>query len=321
MKQEKQSAKSSAKDVFSYLLMIIMLYVGVISFMAMLWQYINIHFPDPTFFYYSGATDIIRNSISSLLIVWPVLIFVTWLIGRDIRKEHGKKDVWIRKWLLYLTLFIASITIIVDLIQLVNSFLSGELTTRFLLKVLVVLVVAAAVFGYYIWDLRRDAVLPTKMTRLAAIGSSILILTAIVIGFFIVGSPSEQRVRRLDEQRVNDLGSLQSQIVNYWQQKGELPANLSLLHDPLYGYEAPVDPVTGEPYEYEAAGELDFILCATFDTDFDPTSMAYGYEYPRPVMMGGQGMNLWTHGVGRTCFDRHIDPQLYRQELPIPVKE
>ncbi|MBU1705678.1 hypothetical protein KKG19_03045 [Patescibacteria group bacterium] len=322
MKQEHSSAKSSAKDVFSYLLMIIMLYVGVISFIAVLWQYINVRLPDPLQFYYSGATEIIRTSISSLLIVWPVLIFVTWLIARDIRHEHDKRDVWIRKWLLYLTLFIASLTIIIDLINLTNSFLGGELTMRFALKVLVVLVVAAAVFSYYLWDLRRDPVKTTKVTRFAAAGSVLVILVAIVMGFFVVGSPSQQRARRMDEQRVSDLSSIQGQILNHWVQKGTLPADLEALKDPLYGYEAPLDPATNQPYELAVRGELNFTLCATFDTAYDPSAGATDrYYYESPVYpVGGKGMDIWTHDQGRTCFERTIDPLLYRQEEPLPVK-
>jgi uncharacterized membrane protein YpjA len=34
--------------------------------------------------------------------------------------------------------------------------LGGELTTRFILKVLVAAVIAGTVFGYYLRDLRRD---------------------------------------------------------------------------------------------------------------------------------------------------------------------
>ena len=79
----------------------------------MIWQYINVRFPDLLNGSY-GAYDIIRNSISSLVIVWPVLILFSWMIGKDLRAHPEKKELRVRKWLLYLTLFIASIVIIVD---------------------------------------------------------------------------------------------------------------------------------------------------------------------------------------------------------------
>ena len=43
-----------------------------------------------------------------------------------------------------------------DLVALIFHFLQGELTTRFLLKVAVVLVLAGTAFAYYLRDLRQD---------------------------------------------------------------------------------------------------------------------------------------------------------------------
>ena len=140
-------SKASPKDVFMHLLSIVTLYVSVVSFIALLFQYVNVLFPDQLNFYYTSALNTIRQSTASLVVVFPVYILVSWLLGRDFAREPGKREIKIRKWLLYLTLFIATITIIVDLVTLVYNFLSGELTVRFLLKVMAVLIVAAAVFG------------------------------------------------------------------------------------------------------------------------------------------------------------------------------
>ncbi len=311
-------SNKSPADVFSYLLMIIMLYVGVVSFVAMLWQYINISFPDilQGSYYYVGATDIIRNSISSLLIVWPILVLISWMIGKDLRANIEKKELRVRKWLLYLTLFVASLTIVIDLIQLINSFLNGELTTRFTLKVLVVLVVAVAVFGFYLWDLKRDPAVKSLVSKYAAIGSSALILISIIGGFFLIGSPATQRAIRLDQQRTNDLQTIQSQILNYWTQKAEIPKNLDTLKDPLFGYSAPVDPQTQQSYEYSVKGVYEFELCATFLKKSDTAGHAGKYPYPEMAMApyGGDNPanNIWNHEAGRVCFKRTIDPDFYK---------
>jgi len=314
---------SAAKDVFSYLLMIAMLYVGVISFVGLLWQYVEVKFPDALNFYYSGASGAIRGYISALLIVWPVMIFMTWLIGKDLRQDPHKKDSRIRKWLLYLTLFLASITIIVDLITLINSFLSGEITTRFVLKVLVVLVVAAAVFAYYLWELRRDPSKKTHVTRMAAIASAVVVLAAIVAGFFIIGSPAKQRAMRFDDQRVQDLQMIQSNIINHWTQKSKIPAQLSELTDSLSGFTPPLDPSTKQPYEYFVKGDLKFELCATFTYSSETNSLS---KYPAvPMRYGESFMDNWSHGGGRICFERTIDPELYRpvtEKMPpaVPIQ-
>ena len=66
-----------------------------------------------------------------------------------------KRNLRIRKWLIYFTLFAAALIIIGDLVALIFSLLGGELTVRFLLKVVTIFFVAGSVFYYYLWDLRR----------------------------------------------------------------------------------------------------------------------------------------------------------------------
>jgi hypothetical protein len=43
-----------------------------------------------------------------------------------------------------------------DMIVLVYNVLGGESSVRFLLKVLVAAVIAGSIFGYYLWDMRRE---------------------------------------------------------------------------------------------------------------------------------------------------------------------
>lgn len=312
MATKKPNAKSTPRDVFFYLLMIITLYAGVISFITLLWQYINVQFPDPLEFYYTGAVNLMRGAIATLVVVWPVFLFMSWMIKKDLLADKMKQHLWVRRWLLYLTLFIASITIIVDLVSLLNGFLGGELTTRFFLKVLVILIVAVAVFGFYMWELRRDAGKKTTVHMWSGAVSVALIVAWIVIGFFNVGSPQQQRRIRFDEQRVSDLQSIQYQIIDYWQAKDALPNELADLSDEISGYQAPTDPLTLEPYVYSGTSDLTFALCATFETDSQVTAVTRGVTSdPRyPV----KGQESWDHEAGQFCFTRTIDPDLYGRE-------
>jgi hypothetical protein len=66
----------------------------------------------------------------------------------------------VRRWLTYLTMFVAASILIGDVISLVYTVLGGELTVRFVLKVLTVGAIAGSVFGYYMWDLRGDEEAP-----------------------------------------------------------------------------------------------------------------------------------------------------------------
>jgi len=298
---------STAKDVFSHLLAIVTLFMGVISFIALYFQYINVKFPDALQFYYTGALDIIRNSMSVLIVAWPVFILVSWMIYKDLKNDPAKTNIGIRKWLLYLTLFVASITIIVDLITLVNYFLNGEITTRFILKVAVVLVVAAAVFGYYLWDLRREVIVKTVLARNVAIITAIVALGTVVLGFVFVGSPATQRLVRFDDQRINDLSNIQNETINYYSLKRVLPTNLSDLNNSISGFIVPVDPSTQAAYEYTIKSPLEFELCATFGTDTSTNQSAT----TSPIYYGGPYGQNWNHGIGHVCFLRTIDPALY----------
>lgn len=303
-----KEAGSSPKHVFMYLLLIGMLYVSIVSFITIIFQYINVLLPDPLNQYLIGIYDAIRFSSSVLIIAFPVYLLLSWLMEKEYKAVPETKDLKTRKWLVYLTLFIAAITIIIDLVQLVHGFYSGELTTSFVLKVLTVLMVAAAVFGYHLYDLQKN--ISGKVKKGIAGGVSAVILASLIAGFFIAGSPTHQRNVRFDQQRLTDLQGLQYQILDYWQKKQTLPSQLSELEDSISGYRAPLDPLTAAQYTYEKKGDLTFTLCANFGTELTQAD-----QLPSPyITYGKTGLNgneTWAHGIGQTCFDRTIDPELY----------
>lgn len=302
------TVKSSPRDVFLYLLAIVTLYIGAVSFGALLFQYVNYFFPDPLIDAYQNASGSVRWAIAALVIVFPVYVWISWFLNRDALRDPEKRELRIRRWLIYFTLFLAAIIIITDLVVLIYNFLGGELSGRFVLKVFAVLFIAATVFGYYLWDLRR----PTTATRDAAMRMFVWAVIAIVAvstigGFFLVGSPFAERMRRFDEQRIGDLQNIQWQIVSYWQRKEKLPASLEDLRDPLSGFMVPIDPNTGATYEYRALGGLKFELCATFEA----ANQGEGRPLAKPIGLEPVGLETWPHGIGRTCFERTIDPELY----------
>jgi hypothetical protein len=148
----------SAKEAFLYLVLFSTLYVSAYNLGRLLFKFIDRAFPDPAQVgEFAGYTShAIRWSVSSLMIAFPVFLYVSRLLGQALRREPMKRASRVRKWLTYLTLFIASGVLVGDLTTLVYNFLGGELGLRFLLKVLVVGVIAGAIFGYYLWDLRSD---------------------------------------------------------------------------------------------------------------------------------------------------------------------
>ncbi len=307
---EHVSARASAKDFFLYLGMIAALYVSAVSILVITFQAVNSWFVDPLLYYTGANMGALRIAISALVIAFPLFIILSRAVYRDLTANSAKRELWIRRWLIYLTLFISGATLAVNGIVLINTFLEGELTGRFALKVLAVALVASAIFRYYLFDLRRDLSTTAPLVRQLGLGAAFGVLVALVVGVLIVGTPGNQRLVRFDERRINDLASIQWQIVEYWQAKGTLPTELSLLNDPLSGYSAPADP-EGVPYEYRVTGELSFELCATFALASSAVRGGSDRQIPYYVYPETGAENNWEHEAGRACFERTIDPKKY----------
>lgn len=302
--------RTTAKDFFLNLGAIVALYFFVISFINLVFAIINKYFPDVSVYSYDGGAGTIRWAISAVIVLFPLYLFLQRTISKDIVAVPEKKNVWVKKWSAYLTLFLTGATIAVDVIFLLYSFLGGEVTARFFLKVLVVLFVAVSVFVYYLHDLKRTDYVSDRKVKFLFWKSVILVVVAIVGGFLAIGSPAQERERKLDDQRVSDLSSIQSEVLSYWQMKGELPKDLSDLDDSLSYFVLPSDPETKAPYEYSVMASTTFQLCATFGAPsrVEDESMA------RPYYEGLSGS--FPHGEGRTCFDRTIDPERYSIKKP-----
>ncbi len=148
----------TAREAFLYVVMFGTLFASAFSLGALLWGLLDLAFPvaDATAKAAEQAREVIRWSVSWLLVAVPVFLCVTLLIRRDIRAKPTSRASKVRRQLAYVTLFIASCVLIGDVVVLVFNFLGGEeVTTRFILKALVVAAIAGGTFGYFVWDLRE----------------------------------------------------------------------------------------------------------------------------------------------------------------------
>ena len=148
----------SAREAFMYLVMFLTLYIFTFSLGTILFQFVNQWFPDALNnpYYIESTTQIIRSATAALITTFPIFLFMHRLLERGVQKDPEKRSSKIRKWLTYLTLFVAAGIIIGDFISLFNGVLGGELTLRFTLKTLIVFLIAGSIFGYYLWNLRQD---------------------------------------------------------------------------------------------------------------------------------------------------------------------
>lgn len=147
----------SAREAFLFLLLFTTLYLSAFNLGQLLFQFINLAVPDPAATGPSVVESrrLIRWAVSTLVVAFPVFLYLSSLTGREVRTDPAKRASKVRRWLTYLTLFIAATVVIGDLIALLNDLLAGELTLRFGLKALVVAVIAGGLFAYYLHDARQ----------------------------------------------------------------------------------------------------------------------------------------------------------------------
>ncbi|MEK7603888.1 MAG: DUF5671 domain-containing protein [Patescibacteria group bacterium] len=307
--------KNMPRDTFMYLAAMITLVAVAVGFGMAVFNYIDFYFPDPAVDYYRSPSSYespIRQAMAMLIIVFPVFFLISRFLRNDVRLNPEKKEFKIRKWFLNLTLFVAALVIAGDFIAVINNFLGGELTIRFALKALTMFFISGSVFYYYFAQLKE-----IKWINAFSWVITATVITAVLGGFAVIGSPFQQRNKRFDEIRVNDLSAIQNYITNYWQNEGILPANLSDLDDSLSGIVVPVDPETGGMYEYRIINELTFELCATFVAESTDDQRAVPQIYPPK----SRDYN-WQHSAGRVCFERTIDSDYYilhRDNIKVPA--
>lgn len=151
-------AHLSARDAFVYLSLFAVLYVVAFQFGNLVFQLINLWLPDPVESPAASQwyTHRIRWSVASLIVALPVFLYLSRLTGRELKENPAKRLSGVRRWLTYITLFVAVAILIGSGINLIYTYLSGELTFRFGLKVAVVVFIAGSIFGFYLAGLRQE---------------------------------------------------------------------------------------------------------------------------------------------------------------------
>lgn len=301
----RKSVSSSPKEAFFFLMLFSTLFTAAFALGSVLFDLINLLLPEP------GETALytimsLRYGIASVVVAFPFFLFMDRVIARENVRNPGQRISSIRRWLTYLTLFVASAAIASDLIALIMRFLEGDVTLRFNLKVLVVAILAGGAFAFYLRDLHRDEVAPPTefgLTRSARLGVACLIAAVVVvigIGFWFAGSPMRARLIAQDRQRIRDLASICKRVENYYSNKASLPASLEACDiNPGTFIDQKTDRITGQPYEYHIKDATHFEIGAAFALPSDKTA---GREIAVKGSIPGEESGFWSHGPGRKTF-------------------
>ncbi len=340
-------ARVGAIDFFLHLGFIAALYTFLGTLISFAFSIINTAFPDRQYNSFDPYASGMRFSVSMLIVVTPLMLYLLKKIYAHMREEPARKDLWVRKWGLYLTLTLAIIALAIDLVTLINTFLSGEISTRFVMKALVVIVIAALVWWFTRHEIQNTLADRPKLARGLGGGVIAIVLILIVTGFSYIGSPTLLRNIRDDNQRESDLQNIKYQVLNFYQSKNaRLPSSLEeMTMGDYYGGNLPTDPATGAAYEYRVLPEKTvmatstkpgvrpvasafptFALCATFAEDgkVDERVQNSGNEGGKGIApMASEMVDIGaypyysdstmfkTHSAGHACFEVSIDPERY----------
>lgn len=304
--------KSSTVDIVINFFSFILLGIIATALGTLLFQVINKFFPDPLDLM-NGYTDVsltsaLHYAIAALVIGFPLYFVALRIWFRKFRENEGRIESRLSTWLTYLVLLITAVTIVGDLITVVFTLLQGEITIRFFLKALVILLIASIIFGFYYLERRKIQYhLDIPQTIFQSFGRGVIgfVVLAVVLGLIAGGSPTTERNRAFDRTRVQHLSALSNCIENYARTLGQLPVSftdLSLSSQFSYCGGYMQDPETQVPYRYrvvtpsrmEGAAQIgEFELCATF---------AFASQTSPTAMVGYGSNTLWDqHSAGESC--------------------
>ncbi len=295
--------RGGAREAFLHLLTFAAFYASVLAVVMLLFHYIDFLFPDPavTELAESWRRSAIRWSLAFVIVAFPAFVWLSRLLFREMRANPERSWSPTRRWLTFVTLFCASLALGGDVITLVFRLLEGELTTRFIMKVLVVLVVAGLSLAYYLLSLKLPIDKPqtSRVQRLFAGVASGVVLATIVVGFIVTGSPVTARQHRFDERRVADLQTINNAIQDYTLGESRrrplaersieraLPQTLEQVRAAATHRRPDIrDPETGLPYRYEILSDSEYRLCAEF-------------RFARDEELTPE----WNHPAGAHCFE------------------
>lgn len=302
-KLDKNNHGVKAKYAFFYFLSLVALILTATSVGAIIFQLIDKFIPDGLNIAFNYGRSSVSWELSILIISAPVYFITNYKINKGLYEGELDNDSGIRRWLSYFILFVSSVTIIGYLISILFSFLEGELSTRFILQALTAIIISGEVFGYYLYDVKRENVLHTKngiMMVWKAITLVFVFIVLVLTFVFLFENPAIVRQRRLDQQVSNRLDNVERSIERYYEINDKLPKDIDeLLEGDNFLLKSGLENNEGlRDLEYKVLGNNKYELCATFNLETTEESNNENIYYDRGLAR--------EHGAGKQCFGREI---------------
>ena len=240
--------------------------------------------------------------IAMVVVFFPTYLVLTRYVNRMRRNEQSDQYLTLTKWLIYLSLLAGVLTLLVDLVIVLNYFLEGDVPARFIYKSLSVIVVICTAVFYYVQDARGYWLKNEQQSVTFGLVTGVFILAAVVFGFMHIPSPTVVREQKIDTNQIMDLQSIQYKVQEYMAiSSSTVPTTL----DEAFGEFVPPKAADGrEAYTYKVT-ERGFELCAQFAHDMpnDQAFTAPVMDKMQPIINGGD----WQYKAGHFCFERFLN--------------
>jgi hypothetical protein len=283
------------------------LYLSVSFLLVLIFGIVNLKFPDAAEGYWAieSATDGVRIGIAMVVVFFPTYLILTRIVNKLRRSEGGGAYLGLTKWLIYLSLLVGGVAILIDLVMVINTFLEGELTERFLLKALAVLLVVGAAVHYYLLDAKGYWLTQEKRSIYYGSITALIALAVVICGVSYIETPAEVRERKLDEKQITDLQLVQNEIHTFYTLTNTMPSALSELGTAITLPEASAERA---PYSYEIT-DKGFKLCAEFAYPSIPGQYGTSYYYDESMTI--KNADNWEHTAGMYCFERVVETKSF----------
>lgn len=301
-----EQQNNAAKFAFLYMLSLVALIFMALSAGIIVFQIINKNIADiPYALPGSFDAGALKFAISAIIIAAPIYYLTLWQINKNLFAGLLPPDSEIRKWLTYFILFISSVVMLGWLVAVIYNFLDGELTIKFVLKALTAFAIAAAIFSYYFYDIKRRDIAGArnKVVKIFFFASLAVVVAALASAFFFVESPAETRARKMDNAVLEKFDRIDSALNTFYNDSNKLPSDLNELTAAKIGFylteEDLQDSATKEKFSYKATGVDAYELCAAFRSSNKIDDIRLNYYRDR-----------WPHDAGYQCLGQKVRKEI-----------
>lgn len=142
------SAYVSAREALLYGLLFISLGVVALHIVMLGFGIIEQVIPDP-FERYRSSGGTLRWPIATLIAFLPLFLYLNRRANRRDADETLRQRSLVRRWVASVTMLVALLVLLGDLVTVVYVFLSGDMSARFVAKAALVAVMGGLVLAYY----------------------------------------------------------------------------------------------------------------------------------------------------------------------------